>query len=352
MIFTNAQIQDILGILKRWELVFIGNQLGANYLSPSEKAILKAAGIDVNQFTNSQGIIEHAFLFGLLSEAIGHEQAAKMNYQQFQKFLKSGNFIPLSENERFALEQMKNRSYNDITGLGSRMATSTSNIIIRANITQANKIKDIIKDKAQKAVILRQGATTLAGELGEATGDWERDWLRIAYYLTHEAFNAGRAQSILKEYGTDAEVYFDVFPGACKHCKRLYLTDPDDPESEPIIFKLGDVINNGNNIGRRTAEWLPTISPTHPYCRCILNHKRKGYGWNPELNSFTTVTKYVPTNKKLQGVKLDIKVSKSDDIDIEKARSGVYSDTPENRRLQRVGQPYGIKKNDGAYKST
>ena len=31
---------------------------------------------------------------------------------------------------------------------------------------------------------------------------------------------------------------------------------------------------------------------------------------------------------------------------IEKARSGKYADTPENRRLKRVGQPYGSKKQE------
>lgn len=38
-------------------------------------------------------------------------------------------------------------------------------------------------------------------------------------------------------------------------------------------------------------------------------------------------------------------IAKSFDIDIEKARSGVYQDNPENRRLNRVGQKYGETKN-------
>lgn len=38
--------------------------------------------------------------------------------------------------------------------------------------------------------------------------------------------------------------------------------------------------------------------------------------------------------------------------DIEKARSGVYADTAENRKLGRVGQAYGGKKNESAGDST
>lgn len=266
MILTFGQINDIIGILRRHKLLFIAEQLGLGYLSQTEKDILTAAGIDLTKYTNSAGIIEHAYLFGLLSEALGDDRAKDMNYQQFQKFIKSGNFIPLTEDEEFALEQLKNRAYTDLNSLGNRIETGTSNIIIRANQQQQNRLRNVVKDKAIEAVKYRQSATKLASELGHATEDWERDWLRIAYYLLHDAYNTGRAKSIFKQYGEDAEVWFTVLEGACKHCIRLYLTDPEDVNSEPIVFKLKDIIDNGNNIGRKADELLPTIAPIHPYC--------------------------------------------------------------------------------------
>ena len=266
MVFTLAQINDIIGILSRHRLVFIAEQLGLNYLSQNDKNILTAAGIDLTKYTNSQGIIEHAYLFGLLSEALGDKRAKAMNYAQFQRFIKSGNFIPLTEDEEFALDQLKNRAYTDLNSLGNRIATGTSNLIIKANQTQQNKLRNVVKQKAIKAVEHRQTASQLASELGHATEDWERDWLRISYYLLHEAYNTGRAKSIFKEYGDEAEVWFDVLEKACEHCRELYLTDPDDIDSEPIVFKLKDIIANGNNIGRKVADWKPTLSPIHPYC--------------------------------------------------------------------------------------
>lgn len=310
MIFTISQIKDILSILRNHQLVFIAEQLGLNYLTQSEKDILLAAGIDINKYINAQGIVEHAYLFGMLAEAIGDDRAKDMNYQEFQKFLKSGQFVPLTEEEEFALEQLKNRAYTDISGLGNRVAQGTNNVIIRANMRQRRLLRDIVKKKAINAVKLRQGATKLAQELGHATEDWERDWLRIAYYLLHEAYNYGRAQAIFRDYGEDAECWFDVYPGACKKCKELYLEDPDDPDSMPKIFKLKDVIANGNNIGRKSEDWLPTVDPIHPYCRCTLNVKKPGYEWDDNLRSFVKPQKYVPKNKKLQGVKLNIKVKK------------------------------------------
>lgn len=310
MVFTQSQIQDLLSILKRYELVFIASQLGLNYLSQTDKSILLAAGINLDKYKNKKGVIEHAFLFGILAEAIGDARAKKMSYAQFQRFLASGNFIPLTDEEEFALETVKNRAYTDITNLGSRMRTGLSNAVLRNNQQQAVVVQNMIKQKTINAIQLRTGARGLAADLAETSKDWEVDWLRIAYYLTHEAYNSGRAQSILREYGPDAEVYFDVYEEACKHCMKLYLTDPDDPESQPKVFTLKEIIANGNNIGRKVDEWKPTISPTHPYCRCTINHKKPGFDWDSEMRAFVKPVKKVSTNPKLQGVKLNIKVKK------------------------------------------
>ena len=84
MILNPSQIDDIVAILQRHQLTFIAEQLGLNYLSPNDRAILTAAGIDLTKYTNNQGIVQHAYLFGLLAEALGDERAKGMNYQQFQ----------------------------------------------------------------------------------------------------------------------------------------------------------------------------------------------------------------------------------------------------------------------------
>lgn len=310
MIFTLAQINDIIGILKKNKLAFIAEQLGLDFLSQADKDLLTASGIDLTKFTNSQGILEHAYIFGILSDALGDERSKNLNYREFQKFLKSSNFIPLTETEEFALQQLKMRAYTDLNSLGNRIAAGTSNVIIRANQQQQHKLQEIVKKEAINAVKYRQSATKLASELGHATDDWERDWLRIAYYLLHEAYNTGRAQSILKEHGADTEIYFEVLHGACRHCRELYLTDPDDEDSEPKIFKLKDIVENGNNIGRKAADWLPTLAPIHPYCRCTCRWKDPNTEWDAETLSFSKIKKYKPKNKKLHGLKLNIKVTK------------------------------------------
>ena len=327
MIFNAQQVTDIVSILQRHQLTFIAKQLGLNYLSPTDRAILTAAGVDLNQFTNSQGIVEQAYLFGLLSEALGDERSKGMDYKQFQKFIKSGQFVPLTEEEKFVLEQVKNQSYNDISGLGSKIIQGTRNIVVRANLRQQNKIRNIIKKKAIDAVQFRQSAAKMASEIGHATGDWERDWLRIAYYVLQNSYNYGRARAIFRDHGDDAEVYFDVLKGACQHCRELYLTYPDDEDSAPKIFKLKDILANGNNIGRKAADWLPTVSPIHPYCRCSVRYKDPNMEWDASTLSYTKPKKYVPKNKKLRNIKLNIKVSKAQDDEFSQRLSQAKKDT-------------------------
>lgn len=79
-------------------------------------------------------------------------------------------------------------------------------------------------------------------------------------------FNMGRVQSYMREGdGPNTLIYFDVYPAACRHCIRLYLTAGIG--SEPKLFTAEELIGNGTNIGRRVADWKPTIiTAVHPFC--------------------------------------------------------------------------------------
>lgn len=308
MILDTKQVKELLDILDKYQAIFIGNNIGTDFLSIEDEIILTSAGINLDDFKNSKGVIEQAFLFGMLSEAIGNDASSKMNYKQFKGFIESKKFIPLNEGEEFALNIVKTRALNDIKGLGNKIKQGTTNIIVAATQRDRRRIEKIIREKTEEAIISRENVSWLASELHHATGDWDRDFDRIADYLLHEAYDTGRIQSILKEYGEDAEVYKDVYEEACEHCKTLYLIDPQDPNSEPIIFNIIDIIQNGNNIGRKVDDWLPTVGPTHPYCRCTITHKQPNYRWNPQLRAFNLPDVYVSKNPKLANLNIKVKV--------------------------------------------
>lgn len=64
--------------------------------------------------------------------------------------------------------------------------------------------------------------------------------------------------------------------GACKHCERFwYLPDGITPK----VYKLSELIGNGSNIGKKAAQWMPTVDSTHPNESHILSEIKLGFGF-------------------------------------------------------------------------
>ena len=75
-----------------------------------------------------------------------------------------------------------------------------------------------------------------------------------------------------------------IWTGNCKHCIKFYTTQGIG--SQPRIFKLNELIDNGSNIGRKQVDWTPTLPGTHPFCRCELHYIPEGYVWDEETKQF------------------------------------------------------------------
>jgi hypothetical protein len=58
----------------------------------------------------------------------------------------------------------------------------------------------------------------------------------------------------------------------CVNCNRLYLDS-----GIPRIFKLSEMAVS--NVGRKAADWLPTIGAVHPWCHCQLHVLPEGFGF-------------------------------------------------------------------------
>lgn len=286
MILSSSQIKSIFGIIDKFHTVFISTHVGVDYLTDEQKFTLKKAGIDLSTFTKAE-LIDNAFKFGMLSnmlQATGNN--SKLSYKKFLTFLEKNN-LPLTADEKFALDAVKQQCYGDITGLGNKVRQDVNNIIIKHSNAQKFKMEASINKLAQTAISERQTLNKLSSELGHLTKDWSRDFDRISDYIMHSAYQHGRAQNLFKNYGDDVEVYFTVYPKACKHCIRIYLTG--DIGSEPIVFKLKDVLGNGNNIGVKSIDWKASVNPIHPWCRCTLTVKPPNSVWDSATQRFILI---------------------------------------------------------------
>lgn len=274
--FTPNEIEEIMNIIRLQHIVFIGNTIGSDMLSDSELKILLDNGITLEEIQVTP--FEEMFRWGLLSQAIGHENAKELDYPNFKKFVSGKKYLPLTPVEKKAIEVAKKQAANDIRGLGNRIIQQTNQLIIEGDQAQRQAYEKIITEETVKNIEKRRTVTNLVSEIGHATGDWTRDFGRISDYVTTLAFEEGRATQLIESDGGDVQVYKTVFNGACKKCVELFTTA--GVGSKPKIFKLSELMANGNNIGKKSADWLPTVGPVHPFC--FINAKTPIYtseGW-------------------------------------------------------------------------
>ena len=267
MILTPDQIAEVLSILDRYALIFVAHNVGPSALTRQERGTLVKLGIDPTKILENSSKVTQAFKFGMLTDALGDPATKAMSYPQFRKYLKEGRMIKLNDVEKSALENLKFQTKNDVTGLVEKIKTDVGNMHV--------KHSKVVTDAAKSAIERRKGVQSIISDIGHQTGKWNRDLGRIGDYVLHTAFDEGRASMYQRKGGDNALVYKDVYPGACKHCQRLLLTSGIG--SAPKVFTLGELRENGTNVGRKALEWKAVIGPIHPWCRCTLMDTPLGF---------------------------------------------------------------------------
>ena len=282
----NIQIlHNLLEIINKNQALVIGQELGLDYLTEQDLQVLQKYGINQNLiYRLEKDTLFTSLHFGLLSDALRElGKVNKIAYKDLVDYISSGQYIPLTEVEKNALQAIKTQSLSSIRGIGNKIFQDVNNILI--NNTREEQ-ESFLKKELEKLVLEKKTIRQVANDIARKTGDWNRDFDRIIQYASQTAFETGKAIALQRKYGEDVYVYKKVFHGACKHCIRLYLTKGID--SAPRVFKLSELIANGTNIGRKVDEWKPTLDPIHPYCRCQLQYinSNKNFQWDLDKKDF------------------------------------------------------------------
>src|SRR5690606_20857259 len=196
-------------------------------------------------------------------------------------YLNRDKFIPLKTYEKAVITSIQTQSLSDIKGLSNRLEKFVNDTIAQQ---QRQHFESTIRQEIETGTSQKKSLRVISNEISKKLGDFSRDFDRIVQYVSHQAFDEGRAAMIEKNYGEDALVYKSPFPGACKWCIKLYLTN--GLGSKPIVYKLSQLKANGSNIGRKPNEWLPVVGNVHPYDRCQLEYLPDGYVWSDEEKQF------------------------------------------------------------------
>lgn len=280
MILSNDQLKEIEKIIKDHVNILLYGYTGqASNLNPD---LLKKLGIPAN----APSTIESAFVLGKIVQMMNDEEVRKMTFDELKKKAKE---MSLSKLQRNSLEYAKQNSAQYVTALGHKMSKTVNTAILQAS--KANNLAELqrqmIKDKVSDAISQEQTRGKLASELYHNLEDWSRDWKRVAHTELWNAKLQGEVNAILSgetiyrntTKGGETRVFRRPSADACNHCKRLYL---ESDGITPKIFLLEELINNGDNVGRKTKDWKPTTGTTHPNCTCPIAVVPDGFGFDKD----------------------------------------------------------------------
>ena len=186
---------------------------------------------------------------------------------------------PLTRMELAAVDHAKQWAGDHCKALGNRMEDQILSAVNPEDAALRERLLGVIKDETAQALARRETVAHLRSRLGELSGDWSRDWLRIATTEMTTAQEYGTADAYESQHGPDVLYSKIPNPDACPKCRSAYLDD----DGRPKVFRLADLRANGTNVGRKQAEWLPVVGSHHPWCMCRGVRVPNGWSWNDRM---------------------------------------------------------------------
>lgn len=211
-------------------------------------------------------LITTSYKYGKLGILQGKDLST-MSESDVKKLMRN---IKLTKSQQNSVDYSKIKAQQSIDSLSQRITSSVVTMAIQSDLSMWEAVKEVIpaameNDTPRYKVIQ---------ELREKTGDWERDWHRVAHSEMWDAKLQGEAEAIMNDESPlskdkgETLVYKRPAHNCCNKCRQLYL---EKDGVTPKVFRLADLMANGTNYGKKQADWLPTLGILHPNCMCTLN---------------------------------------------------------------------------------
>lgn len=269
MALTKKQIEKLKQIIDKHMDIIMSLTTGEGK-KPSS-AVLKKLGLPP-EFAD---LITDSYKYGKLGVLKG-KSLDKMSANEVEKLLKKTS---LTAAQKSAVELAQINAQQHINSLNAKVTSSVLSLAIKEQLNMYTTVEQVvpeaIKNNTERYKVIQQ--------LREMSGDWERDWHRVAHTEMWDAKVRGEAQAIfdgespLSSKKGETKVFKRPGPNACSMCKKLYL-EPDG--ITPKIFTLSELQAYGTNYGKKQRDWVPTLGTLHPNCMCPLSVMPDGYHFN------------------------------------------------------------------------
>ena len=220
-----------------------------------------------------------------------HKTGSEASWKMASEMLESSN---LTELDRHLIRHIRARSgsylrrvaYTACDTANQRLLEADREAVVRTMLS-GQKVKI---NPTQLASMMSDLAGKLRQKGGKkiyAGGRWERDWRRVVRTEMAFAHSYGALTSAMQRHhenkGHDGKSPLKVphvlvfkqpqtvtrnekgrVMTPCSHCHRIWYHDDETPKLMP----LKEVIENGENEGRKARDWVATVGPTHPNDLC------------------------------------------------------------------------------------
>jgi hypothetical protein len=264
---------------------------GRGFIDSATLAALVAAGrIDPQLALELEAghhpeLVQDAFLSGLLFHRLleAGQDATDWGEAEWHEELRRRP-VTLDHAEREAMQWAAARAGIYCQGLANTLSDKTGELVVER--LADDRSYALLGDDAQREASLeglrtavseaaegRKDSRWLRSRLLELMGDGTRNLTRIAQTESQRAHDMGVAADLAKRHGGDARVYKRPHRDACERCLGAYTEDGVVPR----LFTLRELAANGDNFGRKAADWVATVGPMHPHCACPLRHLPAGF---------------------------------------------------------------------------
>lgn len=258
---TRRQVQEINHVVDRYMDIVLRVTTGGG--SP-DRELMRRLGIP----NGTDDLISDSYRYGAAVASSGRSLESTPAGQAASTI----DSVQLGRAQRDSLDSMQLKADQYLDSLRQRIISNTVASIIQADSLDFDQARQLARDAVGSGVTRDQ----VVQGLRDSTGDYLRDWRRVAQTEMWGAKCQGEVDSIMEGHSAmssakgDTLVYVRPAPTACNKCRQLYL-EPDGVT--PRVFRMSDLLANGTNHGRRQADWVATIPPLHPNCMCVLNIK-------------------------------------------------------------------------------
>lgn len=258
---TVSQINQIKSIIKEHMGVILQITTGDGKPSPRLLKKLKLPKVIADLITSS-------YRYGKITAVTGKD-LSNTSSADVKKLLRQ---LSLTPSQQRSIDFMKIKAQQSIDSLTQKITTSVITSAIQSDLSMWKEVKQVIPNAIENNSLRYK----VVQELRDKTQDMYRDWHRVAQTEMWSAKCQGEAEAILNKEsplsnkGAETIVYVKPSMNACQKCKQLYL---ESDRITPKTFLLSELMANGNNYGKKQADWLPCIPPLHPNCCCVMNVK-------------------------------------------------------------------------------